>query len=134
MFNRVVEWLEAEPGEGAHSFGAMDVRIATAALFHHIIASDGAMTYMERFWLEGVLRNQFGLDERECELLMEVAGSSDDASPGLYPFTAILNRELAEAERRAVMAKLMELAFADGRVGATEAAELERIRALLKLD
>ena len=133
MFNRVVEWLEAEPQDGAHRFGTIDVRMATAALFHHVVSADGVMTTMERAWLQSVLKDRFGLDDEECRTLMEAAGDSDAASPALFPFTAILNRELDETGRRAVMSKLMELAFADGRVGPSQAAELERIKALLKL-
>lgn len=133
MFDRVVEWLEANPSDTAHAFGDSDVRAATIALFYRIVAVDGRVNPEERRWLRGVLRNRFAMSEGEADRLIGELSANESVGELLFPLTTVLNRSLSGEERAEVMRKLTELAFADGTASDVEVAELKRVRELLKL-
>lgn len=134
MFDRVMDWLEAEPEGHEEGFGDHDTQVCVAALFYHMIAVDGVVTVAELKRLRDLLGERYALDDSQLGALTREGEVSDRESAGLFPFTVILNREMELGERRKVYDQLTTLAMADGELHELERDMLEHVRALLKLD
>ncbi len=133
MFQRVMDWLEAEPEGQEEGFDDFDVRLSIAALFYHMIAVDGKVTTEETDRLDKLLKRRFNLNKEQLAQLELAGEQADRSSAGLFPFTVILNRELNERQRKQVLEQLMQLAEADGHVDLLELDLLEHVKILLKL-
>ncbi len=134
MFNRVMDWLEAEPDGHVEGFGDHDTQVCVAALFYHMIAIDGVVTMDELERLRALLRQRYQLDDTQLAALTREGKDSDEDSAGLFPFTVILNREMDLAERQNVLDQLTTLAMADGELHVLERDMLDHVRTLLKLE
>ncbi|MEE9375106.1 MAG: TerB family tellurite resistance protein [Rhizobiaceae bacterium] len=133
MFDRVMQWLEADGADHERGFNTEDIRLSIAALYYHMIAVDGVVTVEELRHLRGVLREQFLLDDKQIAHLANKGEAMDKSSAGIFPFTVILNRELEEQERKEVYDQLLTLAKADGVLHSLEEAMLDHVKFLLQL-
>ena len=134
MFDQIIEWLEDASHGEKHGYSARDVQTAVAALYYHMISVDGVVRLKELERFTNVLQEQFELDDEQVHSLMRRGAKKDSESPGLFPFTTILNREFSEEKRREVVEKLGELAESDGHRHPLELELLSHIRQLLKLE
>ena len=133
MFERVMDWLEAEPDGVSEGFEMHDIQVAVAALFYHMIAIDGVVKPEEARRLKELLKRRFKLESEQIAALAVEGEASDKHSAGLFPFTVILNRELDEKQRKRVFKQLENLAMADGTLHPLEEDMLAHVRNLLKL-
>ena len=133
MFDQIVEWLEDAAHGDTRAYSARDIRTAVAALYYHMIAVDGSVTLQEIERFTTVLQEQFKLDDEKVHELMQRGAMKDTQSPGLFPFTSILNREFSEPKRREVFERLKELADSDGHRHPLEMQLLDHLKQLLKL-
>ena len=133
MFDRVMDWLAAEPQSHDAGFADHDIQVCVAALFYHMMAVDGEVTQSEREQLHRVLIERYKLDADKLAVLEAEGEQSDRDSAGLFPFAVILNRQLSESEREVVYQQLAQLALADGDLHDLEQNMLDHMRVLLKL-
>ncbi|MEL6735027.1 MAG: TerB family tellurite resistance protein [Pseudomonadota bacterium] len=133
MFDRVMDWLEADAEGDDTGFSSETVRLCIASLFYHLIAADGEITAMERHRMRRLLQSRFGMSDDQVAGLETDARESDETTAGLFSFTIVLNRELDEAERKSVIKHLQMLAMADGILHPAEAAVIDHVRRLLKV-
>ena len=133
MFERVMTWLSKDSILDGPEFEDNDIRLATAALFYHVIAADGRIRPVERAKFRTTLRERFDLDRAQLDALEQQGQEADINSPGVFPFTVILNRGLDQGERERVFAYLESLAMADGFLHELERDFLEHVKMLLKL-
>jgi uncharacterized tellurite resistance protein B-like protein len=133
MFDRVIAWLEEGVTGELDGFDERDVRTAVAALYYHMIAVDGVVSPSEIKRFTEVLQDQFGLSDEQVRELMRTGRDNDNESPGLFPFTAIINHSFSEEKRRRVVERLSDLADIDGIVHPLESEMLAHVRLLLKL-
>ena len=133
MFDRVMDWLAAEPENHDEGFADHDIQVCVAALFYHMIAVDGEVTQSERQGLRRLLSNRYRLDETQLSMLEAEGAETDLQSAGLFPFTVILNRQLGVDERLVIYQQLQQLARADGELHELEKQMLDHMKVLLKL-
>ncbi len=131
MFDKVVEWLEDADEE---AYSDRDVRTAVAALYYHMISVDGHVSLREIDRFLTILKEQFALSDDQARELTRRGVQQEGESAGLFPFTAILNREFDDAKRRNVLRHLHELADSDGARDPLERDLLQHIQTMLKLD
>jgi len=131
MFDRIVSKLENPAG--GFEYSSEDVQSAVAALYYHMIAVDGVVRFAELERLQRVLKKQFNLNDEQVHDLMKRGRSSDSESPGLFPFTVVLNRQMDVEKRRDVLKHLTSLARADGHKHPLEIDLLDNIGELLKV-
>ena len=132
MFDKVVSWLEGD--EDQEGLSDRDIRSAVAALYYHMISIDGVVSLKELEVVINALKDQFQLTDEQVHELVERGAKKDRESPGLCPFTVILNREFSVSQRREVLRRLNELAHADGDDHPLEAEMLNHVETLLRLD
>lgn len=131
MFDRVIDWLENGGPDGHYS--DRDVRTAVAALFYHMVSVDGQVSPKETDALIAALASQFDLSHDQVHELMHRGERQDRDAGALFPFTAIINHELSEAQRIDVIDCLRDLADADGIRHPLENDLLQHLKQLLKV-
>jgi uncharacterized tellurite resistance protein B-like protein len=92
-----------------------ELRLAAAAILYHVIAVDGIVSDAERATLRSVLREQYDLDERDADELLDRARTADLEAVDFYGFTSTLKQKLDDAGRRKVIEMMWRMVFADGR-------------------
>lgn len=130
MFGRVLSVLGVS-GEG---YTSKDVASAVAALYFHMISADGVIKSEEMDEFNKVLADQFDLSEKELRQIVEKGMREDQSSPGIFPFTVILNRELDSEHRQTIVGRLEQLAKVDGEFHPLEQDLLDHIGRLLNVD
>ena len=133
MFDRVMDWLAAEPVGHEQGFDTHDIQVCVAALFYHMVAVDGEVTSGERDQLRQLLSQRYQLNDVQLAKLALEGEESDRESAGLFPFTVILNRQMNQVQRQQVFDQLAQLAMADVKVDDLEQSMLDHMRVLLKL-
>ena len=133
MFNALREFWRSfgeQRAEERH-FGEDDARLAFAGLLVHGMAVDGAVSGEERERLRAVLGQEFGLADGDLDILVEDAVRLEREAVDLYRFTSVLAREFDPERRVAVVERLWEVVYADGRVHEFEDNLVWRVAELL---
>jgi len=125
MFDKVMSWLESD------AEGQEDVQTAVAALYYHMIVVDGQMVRIEVDQFAHLLKTRFDLDDDQLEALSVKGIEASNMSPGLFPFTVILNRDLDRDQQGQVLEALRQLADADGNRHELETRMIDDIAELL---
>ena len=133
MFQRVMDWLGAEPLGHGQGFDDHEIRICVAALFYHMIAVDGEITAGEKQQLRMLLLERYQLDEEQLAQLELEGEENDRESAGLFPFAVILNHQMDRSQKQQVYDQLESLAMADGKIHDLEQGMLDHVKVLLKL-
>ncbi len=133
MFDRLIKLLENDI-DGIDTSDPLETASAVAALYFHMIAADGVMTTTEIERFRAMLQQQFDLDEEQLNEVVTRGAQEERASPGLFPFTSIVNSKMDGAAKAQVMQRLQELAGADGEIHQTEREMLSHVERLLRLD
>lgn len=113
----------ADFGDGAKTqdqFDESDYRLAAAALLVHVIMIDGNETKSEHERLAGLLKDRFGLDDKQTADLIEAATAADREAVDLFRFTNLINRSLDEDGRRRIVEMMWQVVYADGKVNEFE--------------
>ncbi len=134
MFDRIISLLADGGSDDGQSYSKNDIAAAVAALYFHMISADGVLTMPEIERFRELLREQFDLNDEELDEVCTRGAREDRESPGLFPFTAILNRALDANGKAEVLDRLHQLAIQDGTIHAGERAMLTHVKKLLKLD
>jgi uncharacterized tellurite resistance protein B-like protein len=108
-----------------------ELRLAAAAILYHVIAVDGIVSDAERATLRSVLREQYDLDERDADELLDRARTADLEAVDFYGFTSTLKQKLDDAGRRKVIEMMWRMVFADGRADEFEDNIVWRVAELL---
>jgi uncharacterized tellurite resistance protein B-like protein len=112
-------------------FGANDYRIAAAALLVHVASLDHEFAAEGREKLFAILKARFDLSDALTEELIAAALDADRQAVDFYQFTSLLNRSLNDEGRRAIIAMMWDMAFADGRISEFEENVMWRVADLL---
>lgn len=92
--------------------GAIEPKLAVAALLVHLSAIDGTMKPEEREATKGALMDFYGLEEDEVEKLIVEATRRDAESVDFYRFTSAL-ASLPEAEKLEIIRMMWQVVFSD---------------------
>ena len=130
MLDRLLQKLKAEKRrpdpEGAQ-------RLAAAVLLLEVARADHDAHPAEREVLrEGLIRD-FGVAETTADELLDQAGERAKQSVSLYDFVKTLNDTMSVEGKRALLALLWKVAYADGRIDAHEEHLLRRLADMLYL-
>lgn len=116
---------------GRPDFELDDHRVAAAALFLRVSASDGAVAASEDNKIAQALTRGFGLDERTAAAVLEEAARREREATDLSAFTDILRRALSREGRERIVELLWELSYVDGVPHEFEESIVRRVASLL---
>jgi uncharacterized tellurite resistance protein B-like protein len=92
------------------------LQIATCALFLEIANSDDDFSIEEKVFIEKTMREEFNLDEKLVEELLELATQQTEESVSLYEFTDVINKLYNRDKKLIIIKNLWRLVYADGKL------------------
>ncbi len=107
------------------------LQLAFAVLLVDVARADWEHAPQERETITAALATQFALDREHAQNLVREAENTLDVETSLYGFLELLNRECSIAEKRELMNRLWEVAFADGELSKYEEHTIRRLADLL---
>ncbi|MGB7288216.1 MAG: TerB family tellurite resistance protein [Salaquimonas sp.] len=136
MFDALKSLFSADTPEAAEKgeFSLDDKRLCEAALMFHVIAVDGHIKENERSRMGEVLMEQYDLTSDEIETLFIAAEKADHEAVDLYRFTSQLKKDLDRDQRIAIIERMWEMVFADGKLHEFEDNVVWRVAQLLEVE
>lgn len=125
---RKLRELEAAPPSALRS------DLAAAVLLLEVARADLADSDAELASLREGLAQDFGLEPSAIDALVREAGAHADRAVSLYEFVKAVNRERTPEQKRALLRRLWDVAFADGRLDPHEEALVRKLTDLLHLE
>jgi len=110
---------------------APDRSLATAVLLFEIARADFAQEPVELEVMRSELERYLGVDAAQLDALMAQAQSRSRDAVSLHGYVAAINAELQPQDKRAVMAMLWRVAYADGQLDPNEEHVLRKLADLL---
>jgi uncharacterized tellurite resistance protein B-like protein len=109
------------------------IETLTAALLIELARSDFSESDVEAAVIRQMLRDRFRLDDAALDTLLTDAKKRADTATSLHEFTHLLNQELPETEKLAIVEMLWKVSHADGRIDKHEEHLIQRIAGLLHI-
>jgi len=109
------------------------IETLTAALLIELARSDFSESDVEAAAIRQMLRDRFRLDEAALDTLLTDAKKRADTATSLHEFTHLLNQELPETEKLAIVEMLWKVSHADGRIDKHEEHLIQRVAGLLHI-
>lgn len=92
--------------------GAMEPRLAVAAILVHLAAIDGVVSETEQGLIRAALKTRYGLDDSAVDRLIHEAAQRDRESVDFYGFTSAL-ATLENSEKLDIIRMMWTVVFAD---------------------
>jgi uncharacterized tellurite resistance protein B-like protein len=124
----------SDAGIKGSTFSSEDSRLAEAALMFHVIAADGEIRTEEREKMLEILSQQYEFSSEEMTEIFDAAAKADSESVDLYRFTSVLKKALDRDQRIAIIERLWEVVFADGKMHEFEDNVVWRIAQLMEVE
>lgn len=116
MLDALRRLIASLTGAPAQRFASDDYRLATAALFLHVISLDGDPAEVELRRLQSGLEAFFNIDANTAWALVEAAAAIEGDDIGLDRFVNPIRRALPHAGRLRVVEMIWDLVYADERM------------------
>ncbi|MGD2160787.1 MAG: TerB family tellurite resistance protein [Gammaproteobacteria bacterium] len=107
------------------------LRLACAALMIEILYADYAVAQEELDTLRSALQDNFDLDKDEADSLIELAEEERAEATDYYQFTALINEYYTQQQKRELVTRLWQIAYADDSVHKFEEHLVRRLADLL---
>ena len=111
-----------------------DLRLAACALLLELAHADNQFSTSERAHLEGAVRREFGLDEKEAEELIRLAEEERRSAVDLWSFTNLIAEHFSLGQKMVLAEAMWGLVYADGELGSREDYLMRKISGLLRLE
>lgn len=126
LLRRLPQFLETPPADVE-----AERRVALAVLLLECARADFDRDAAELAQVRAELAEHFDLSHAQVDALLRESLARADQSTSLYDFVATLNAALGAEDKRAIMALLWRIAYADGRLDPHEEHLLRRLADLL---
>ena len=131
MINRI-KALFAEPeGSKVEKHSVDQIHLAAAALLVEAAHLDESYDEVERHAVVNVLKQEFELNDEECETLIEQAEAAQHEATDLYRFIRKFDSNFGHEERLRLIEMLWHVVYADGELHPYESNLIQRISGML---
>ncbi len=131
MINRI-KALFAEPeGSKVEKHSVDQIHLAAAALLVEAAHLDESYDEVERHAVVNVLKQEFELNDEECETLIEQAEAAQHEATDLYRFIRKFDSNFGHEERLRLIEMLWHVVYADGELHPYERNLIQRISGML---
>ncbi len=107
------------------------LHLAAAVLLVEVAKADHQLDRLELDRMRAVLRDSWGLHDRDLADLLEVAQDTADANVSLHEQIELINRNFGPQQKRDMVRGLWEVANADGEIHPYEELLVRRLADLL---
>lgn len=109
------------------------LQLACAALLVELSAADQHRDEQEKQTLLRILRESFALEEKELQVLTQLAEQEARTATSLFQFTSLINAGYGYEQKVQLLEQLWQVAYADGRLDRYEEHLIRKIADLLYL-
>ena len=115
MFNKISDWLETTLQiKDSNKDDTYTSQLAAAVLLLEVSRADFDITDDEKQAITEILTTQFKLQQSEAAALLRYVITEHEQYTSAHPFIRLLNEELEQSSKRALLEGLWKVAFADG--------------------
>jgi uncharacterized tellurite resistance protein B-like protein len=107
------------------------LRLACAALMIEVLYADYSVGQGELDTLRQVLQDNFELEKNEADRLIELAEEERAVATDYYQFTSLINEFYSQQQKRELVTRLWQMAYADHSVHKFEEHLVRRLADLL---
>ena len=107
------------------------LQLACAALMLEVLNADYSIKQDELDALRAVLQQAFDLDTTEADQLIELAKEERAEATDYYQFTSLINEFYTQQQKRKLITRLWQMAYADQKVHKFEEHLIRRLAHLL---
>ena len=107
------------------------LQLASAALMIEVLYADHAVKQAELDILRETLQDHFGLTSDEADNLIELADEERIEATDYYQFTSLINEFYTQQQKRELITRLWQMAYADNKVHKFEEHLVRRLADLL---
>lgn len=107
------------------------LQLACAALMIEVLHADHAVEESELDTLHKILQDSFKLNRAETDELVRLARQERTASTDYYQFTSLINQHYTQKQKRELVMRLWQIAYADSTVHKLEEHLVRRLADLL---
>ena len=129
MILRIKNWFSKQ----TQTEEEISLEQATALLLFEAATADYELDDTEKSVLLVALQQGLTINEHEAVVLLDWAIAHSAGSSSLHPFTSVINESLSPEEKTALMTRLWQIAYADGRIDKYEEHYLRHIADLIYL-
>lgn len=120
--------LSSEPNGSGH-----DVRMATCVLLLEMAQTDGEFKDVEREKIFAILRDEYGLTDKEADEFAATAEDELKKSLDLWKFTNLINDNYSREEKVRVVELVWRIIYADGKLDQYEDYLIHKLAVLLDI-
>lgn len=132
LFQQVVDAVaETDPIDSDPDARDRAIRRATAVLMLDVALADKVFDEREFEHLQAIAESHFDLGPGEARELIDTARSEAEELVSLHEFTQLLHGHLTEEEKAAIVGRLWQIAYADGKLDKYENSLVLKISDLL---
>jgi uncharacterized tellurite resistance protein B-like protein len=110
---------------------AHQLQLACAALMIEVLYADHSVQQTELITLRSVLQDNFDLNEAEAEELIRLAEEERTEATDYYQFTSLINEFYTQQQKRELITRLWQMAYADHKIHKFEEHLVRRLADLL---
>ena len=110
------------------------VQVATSALLVEIAKADGDFSENERKRVIDLMKEQFELDEKCVNDLLELSEQKVKDSISVYEFSSVINENFTQREKLDLINNLWRIIYEDGKLDSHEDRLIKIIGSTLNLD
>ena len=111
-----------------------DIRVASCALLLEIATIDGEFSEEEKKLIINIVKDEYGLDEKDALALIEDANKEIEQSIDLWQFTNQINKNYSLEEKIRIIEMIWMVIYADGSLEKHEDYLVHNLADLLRLD
>lgn len=109
------------------------LRLAVAALWIEVTASDGNYRTEERQMMLDAVRRHFGLSAGEAEELLDLAQAEHANATDYFQFTRLINQHYTQEQKILLIETLWQIAYADRELHSVEEHVIRRLAELIHI-
>lgn len=107
------------------------LHLACACLFVEMVRMDHEIKDEEQTVVKGLIKEKFGLDEKDIDELLNLAEEEAKHSTDYFQFTRLINDSFNEKEKIQLIENLWQIAYADAHLDIHEEHLIRKISELL---
>lgn len=107
------------------------LQLASAALMIEVLHADHSLEQSELDSLRSVLQDSFAIDEAHANELILLAEAERTEATDYYQFTSLINEFYTQQEKRDLVTRLWQMAYADNRIHKFEEHLVRRLADLM---
>ncbi|HHO76248.1 MAG TPA: TerB family tellurite resistance protein [Deltaproteobacteria bacterium] len=111
-----------------------DILVASCALLLEIATIDGEFSETEKGLILSIVKDEYGLDEKDALALVEDARKEVEQSIDLWQFTNLINKNYSLEQKIRIIETIWMVIYADGRLEKHEDYLVHNLADLLRLD